>query len=243
MPIRAVVVGRTHLVRQQVAQSLSTLDFQVIECSELSEAGTALDAGRSALVVMDADGSAREWRALAARLASEHARTALVLLASRFGFDDAHRAMELKVAGVILKPFRKEEHTPRLLDLALRRMNLRARRSCPRFRLPETMAATLRDDRDARQWFPIRNIAESGAGVTTGSDVPGPPLVPGASFPLALLSLGDATIETFVSVIYCSDGIAGVSFSRFFDGPQKLFRILEERRIRALGVGGRKRKW
>ena len=222
---------------------MSALDFQVIECTELTEARTALDAGATALVVMDADGQAREWRALAAGVAAEHPTTAVVLLASRFGFEDAHQAMALKVAGVILKPFRKEEHTPLLLDMALRRMNLWARRSSPRLRLSETMAATLKDDEHGNLQFQIRNIAEGGAGVTTESDPQWSGLAPGASFPVAVLSLGDSTIELSVTCIYSTDGTAGVRFSRFYDSPRKLLALLEERRVRALGIGGRKRKW
>jgi DNA-binding NarL/FixJ family response regulator len=240
MPLKAVVLVKTLIVRQPVSQSLATLDFEVIEFTDLSEVMTRLEVTAPSLVVMDADGMAREWRMLAARLGA----APLVLLSSRFTFDDVHQAMALNVAGVILKPFRKEEHVPRLLDLALRQRNLKARRSYARFRAPETTEVVLKSSQEGiEESFPVRNIAQEGVKVNVQVGDPVTAFKAGAFIPMATLLLGDAQLEVAVDVIHRQDDIAGIRFSRFFDSSQKLIRLLEERQTRALGSQGRRRKW
>ena len=121
MSLRAAILGKILLVRQPIAQSLRAMDFEAFESSDFAEVISALDLTSPSLIVMDADGMSREWRMLAAGLGGKQGAAALVLVTSRFSFDDAHDAMALKVAGVIVKPFRSDQHAARLLDLALRR--------------------------------------------------------------------------------------------------------------------------
>ena len=229
MPLRVVIFGKTLLVRQPIAQSLGALDFQVFESASLPEVVSGLEMTAPVLVVMDADGIAREWRLVASALGAKRGAIALVLVASRFGFDDAHDALALKVAGVIVKPFRREEHTPRLLDIALRQANLKARRESPRFSLTPADAVTVES-------HPARNIAEGGALVQTS-------LEPGGFVPLATVAWGEARMETSLDVVHAGGGASGVRFSRVLSGAPKVMRMLEERRSRALGPQGKKRKW
>ncbi len=242
MPLKAMVLGKTLLVRQPIAQALSALDFQVTEAAELREAENGLEL--LSIVVMDVDGMAREWRMLAGSLHAGRSATALVLVASRFSFDDVHEAMALKVAGVIVKPFRKEEHVARILDLALRTLKIKARRSAPRYAIPETTKAVLTwsaGENSARA--EVGNIAEGGARLVMDTAEAGTAFTPGGFVPLAGLSWGDVQLEVNLDVIHREDDSAGVRFSRIYDGEHKLFRALEERRVRALGFHGRKRKW
>jgi DNA-binding NarL/FixJ family response regulator len=229
MPLRVVIFGKTLLVRQPIAQSLGALDFQVFESASLPDVVAGLDMTAPVLIVMDADGMAREWRLIASTLGAKRGASALVLVTSRFGFDDAHDAMALKVAGVIVKPFRREEHTPRLLDIALRQANRKARRGSPRFSLTPSDAASV----DSQT---VRNIAEGGALIETT-------LEPGRFVPLATMTWGDSRLETSLDVIHATGGAAGVHFSRVLAGASKFLRALEERRSRALGPQGKKRKW
>ena len=243
MSLRIVVLGKILLVRQPIAQSLGTLDFDIFESSDFAEVIASLDITKPSLVVMDADGMPREWRALAAALGARQG-AALVLLTSRFSFDDAHDALALRVSGVIVKPFRREEHTPRLLDLALRKMNLRARRASPRFAVPATTNSVLRlPTSDGEDVFPLKNIAEGGATIDMEAGAAGSSLAHGSLVPLATLSWGEVQLEAELSVVHRQVGAGGVRFSRFFDGAPKLFHALKERHARALGSHGRKRRW
>jgi CheY-like chemotaxis protein len=244
MPLRVVILGKVLLVRQPIAQSLGTLDLEVFESSDPAEVISNLDFTRPALVVMDADGMPREWRALAAILGARQGGASLVLVTSRFSFDDAHDAQALRVAGVIVKPFRREDHTPRLLDLALRTMNVRARRSVPRFAVPAAMNATLRFTvSDVEEVFPVKNIAEGGATIETETGGDKDSLAPGGLVPIAALSWGEVQIEAELRIVHREGNGGGVRFSRIFDATPKLFRALKERHARALGPQVGKRKW
>ena len=244
MPLKAIVLGRTLIVRQPIAQSLAALDFQVIEAPDLASVMTSLDLTTPSLVVMDADGMVREWRMLAAGLNARKGATALVLVTSRFSFDDVHEAMALGVAGVIVKPFRREEHTARLLDLALRKMKVRARRAAPRFAIPDATRAVLTSSRsEGEEAVEIRNIAEGGAKLNVESAGRGGVFEPGGFVPLATLTWGEFQVEVSLEVVYRKEESAGIRFSRIFDGHYRLVRALEERKVRALGVQVRKRKW
>ncbi len=177
-------------------------------------------------------------------MGAKQGAAALVLVTSRFSFDDAHDAQALRVAGVIVKPFRREEHTPRLLDLALRKMNTRARRAAPRFAIPLATNAVLRlPASNGEDVFPVKNIAEGGATIDMETGTAGSSLAPGSFVPLATLSWGDVQLEAELSVVHRKDNGSGVRFSRFFDGAPKLLRALKERHQRALGNHGRRRKW
>jgi len=240
MPLNAVVIGKTLLVRQPIAQSLETLDFHVIEASQVSETPPIFQVSMPALVVMDVDGMAREWRMLAAGLSARTGGSALVLLASRFNFDDVHDAQGLHVAGVIVKPFRREEHTERLIDLALRQRQLKPKRSAPRFAVPKDTKAELRIGQAGRvELFPVTNIGEGGAKIMGESgwepEQGGPPVT---------LSWGSVQLEASIELVHRQRDGAGIRFARIFDGAPKLGRALDERRARAFGpLGRKKRKW
>jgi PilZ domain len=181
---------------------------------------------------------------LAAYLGQKQRTAALVLLTSRFSFDDAHDAMVLRVAGVIVKPFRTGQHAARLLDLTLRQMNVRARRSSPRFAIPETMSAVLRlSGPDGEDAFPLKNISESGAKIDLDSRSVGSLIEPGKFFPLAALSWGDVQLEAAIDVVHTDARSAGIRFSRIFEGAPRFLRALRERQERAIGPQGIKRQW
>lgn len=244
MSLRVVILGKILLVRQPIAQSLGALDFEVFESSDLAEVVSNLDLTAPSLIVMDADGMAREWRLLAGSLGAKQGAAALVLVTSRFSFDDAHDALALRVAGVVVKPFRREEHSARLLDLALRKMNVRPRRASPRFAVPAAMNAVLRlPESEGGAVFPLKNIGEGGAAIDVETARAGPALDPGGFVPSADLSWGEVQLETAVDVVYREKNVAGIRFSRIFDGAPRLFRALKERQARALGPEEKKRKW
>jgi|GEM_PF-5434218 len=136
-----------------------------------------------------------------------------------------HDAMALRVAGVIVKPYRSSQHAARLLDLALRRMNVKARRSSPRFAIPETMSAVLGlSGSDGEVAFPLKNISESGATIDLDSRSVGSLIEPGRFFPLAALSWGDVQLEAAVDVVHSDTRTAGIRFSRIFEGAPRFHR-------------------
>jgi DNA-binding NarL/FixJ family response regulator len=258
--LRVVVQAATHLVRQPIAQSLSALGLAVREFADLAEMVARLNELSPELIVMDADGMARPWRTLAAGLGSARSGVeprprggveprprggvGLVLLASRFSFADAHDAQALGVAGVIMKPYRREEHAVRLLDIALARKGLRPRRAAPRTSLPEGEEAWFElslptgDER-----LPVNNIAEGGVAVGVVTTAANAALVEGENFPAATLVWGSLRLELSFVVAHTTAGTAGLRFIQVVEGWPRRARALEERFARAVGPLERKRRW
>ena len=129
-----------------------------------------------------------------------------------------------------MKPFRREEHTPRLLDVALRTMNVRARRAVPRFAVSAALNAELRlPVSDGEDVFPVKNIAEGGATIDTETGGGKASLAPGGLVPLATLSWGQVQLEAELRVVHREENAGGVRFSRIYHDAPKLLRALEER--------------
>ena len=144
----------------------------------------------------------------------------------------------------MVKPFRREEHTARLLDLALRKMKVRARRASPRFAVPATMNAVLSlSHSDGGEVFPVKNVAEGGAAIATETPGARSLLDPGRFVPMATLSWGEVQLEAACDIVYLGSNTAGIRFSRIFDGAARLLRALKERQARALGPQETRRKW
>lgn len=238
-----VILARTHLVRQPIAQSFVPLDLRVHEFSDPSDVVARLNTLSPDLLIMDADGMAREWRMLAAGLGMSRTSVALVLLTSRFSFEEAHQASAFNVSGVVVKPFRKEEHTARILDLALLKKGIRARRLSPRFSLAETSQARLPDTLSVDQhMLSVKNISEGGIAVSLETPDVVDAFCPGAFIPMATLARGESQATLSLEVVHGGEATAGMRFDRFFEGKQ-IFRALEEQHARAFGSQETKRKW
>ena len=243
MPL-VVVQAATHLVRQPIAHSLAALGIAVRELADLGEVVARLNDLSPDLIVMDADGMARAWRTLAAGLGGARGSVGLVLLASRFSFADAHDAQALGVAGVIMKPYRRNEHAAKLLDAVLARKGLRPRRSTPRVTLTEAEGAHLELSLPSgEEVLPVHTIAEGGIAVSAATRAAADALVEGERFPAASLVWGPLRLELSFDVVHAAGGIAGLRFIRVWEGWPQLARILGERRARALGPLERKRRW
>jgi DNA-binding NarL/FixJ family response regulator len=244
MLLQIVVQAAAHLVRQPVAQSLSALGISVREFTDLGEVVARLNDLSPDLIVMDADGMARRWRALAAGLGGVRGGVGLVLLAGRFSFADAHDAQALGVAGVIMKPYRREEHAARLLDAALARRDLRPRRLAPRIALPDGEGAFFELSLPSgEERLPVRNIAEGGVAVAASTPAASAALTEGEHFPSATLVWGALQLELSFDVAHATAGIVGLRFINVLEGWPQLVRTLGERLARAVGPLERKRRW
>jgi DNA-binding NarL/FixJ family response regulator len=245
MSLRSIVHVTAHLVRQPIVQSLRALDFEVNEAADLAGVVSILGSYAPDLIIMDADGMARQWRKLAAGLGGTQSNAGLVLLASRFSFEDAHDAQALQVAGVIMKPYRRAEHAVRLLDAALARRGLRARRTTPRLLLGLELdsEASLQVSLPAgEKTLAIRDIGEGGAAVNQEPYSVGA-FADGEFIPAATLTWGDVRVEAVCDVAYLGTDRAGLSFSRLYEGKARLSRAIDERLSKALGAVQRKRRW
>ncbi len=242
MPFDVIVLAGTHLVRQQLGHCLVPLGARIREFAAAEELLPRIESLPADLLVMDADGMGRSWR-LPARAAQLRGSPPVVLLGARFGFDEAHDALALGVSAVVLKPFRREEHTGRLYDLVLKHRRIKPRRSEPRFVLDDGAPVRLDyQDRDGEGSGLVAEANRGGISVAVASGRED--RLPAGSFvPEATLSVGDTVAHLSAHVVHRADDRAGLRVHEWGEGRQKMLRLFEELASRAFGARRDKRKW
>ena len=244
MPLRVVVQSPAHLVRQPVAQALAAYGVAVREFADLGEVVARVNELSPDLIVVDADGAPRQWRALVAGLGGLHGRVGVVLLAGVVSFDDAHDAQALGIAGIIRKPFRGAAHASRLVDAALARRGIRPRRAFPRCPLDGASEAFLEialpsgDERLA-----LWNISKGGAAAAVSSAEARAALRDGEYFPAATIDWGEAHLVLSFRVRHLDDNVAGLQFLSVVDGAPQLAHALAGRFTRTIGPLENRHRW
>ena len=244
MPLSVVVQSPAHLVRQPVAQSLAALGLLVREFADLGEAVARLNELSPDLIVVDADGAPRQWRTLVSGLGGARGRVGVVLLSGRVSFDDAHDAQSLGISGIIKKPYRGTEHATRIVDAALARRGLRARRSHPRCRLDGGTDAVLEVALPAgAERLALWDISNVGAGAADATAEARAALRAGEYFPAASLDWGDVHLVLSFRVAHVTGEVAGLQFISVADGAPRLAHALSDRFARAIGPRENRNRW
>jgi FixJ family two-component response regulator len=158
-----VIVSRINLVRQAIAERIALLGADVREYAETSAALGILREVIPEAMVIDVEDVPWSWRPLVTELAATHRRVRIVLLARRMGIDEASEAKHLGVAGVILKPFREEEHMVRLFELLCHATGARLRRAQPRYYPESDLHSMLAMPGALSTLYRIVNISQGGA--------------------------------------------------------------------------------
>lgn len=238
------VLASTHLVRQSVTQALAPLGFLTREFTDLAELALGVNRIAPRLVVVDIDGLEGRWRALAAALRGSQQRPALILLAARFGFEEAHEALALGVSGMILKPFRKEDHTARLSDLFLKSLDLRPRRAAPRFIPPRDGLAYLRYvGSRGEERAELTGLSLGGLSVRAPKTAAEEGLGRGVNLSQATLLLEEGQVPLSVQVMHCDAERIGLRVLRLYDGRRAFLRVVAAQHARAFGAGGKRNRW
>jgi DNA-binding NarL/FixJ family response regulator len=244
MSCTVAILATTHLVRQSIAQAVAPLGFRTFEFTDLANLVRRVNEVAPQLVVVDIDGLEGRWRALAAALRGSQERVALVLLAGRFGLDEAHEALALGVSGMILKPFRKEEHTARLSELFLKTQGLRPRRTAPRFVPPEESAAQLQyAGATGEEQAPVADLSLGGLGLRPEGSAPGTMPSPGSNVKGAMLLLDGGEVPLSALVVHRTGGRVGLRVLRLLEGRPVFLRAVESQHTRAFGAGGKRNRW
>ncbi len=238
------VLASTHLVRQSVSQALAPLGFLTSEFSDLAELALGVNRIAPRLVVVDIDGLEGRWRALAAALRGSPQRLALILLAARFGFEEAHEALALGVSGMILKPFRKEDHTARLSDLFLKSLDLRPRRAAPRFVPPRDGPAYLRYfGSRGEERAELTGLSLGGLSVRAPKKAVEAGFGRGVNLSRATLLLEEAEVPLSVQVMHCDEEQMGLRVLRLYQGRPVFLRLVAAQHARAFGAGEKRNRW
>ncbi len=244
MTCTVAVLASTHLVRQSVAQALAPLGFLTREFTDLGELALGVNRIAPQLVVVDIDGLEGRWRALAAALRGSPQRPALILLGTRFGFEEAHEALALNVAGMILKPFRKEDHTARLSDLFLRSLELHPRRAAPRFVPPQGGPAYLRyRGPRGNQRAELSGLSLGGLSIRAPKAAAETVFRRGLDLGQMALELEGAEAVLSVQVIHGDAETIGLRILRLYGGRAAFLRVVAAQHARAFGAGGKRNRW
>lgn len=244
MSCTVAVLASTHLVRQSVTQPLAPLGFLTREFTDLAELALGVNRIAPRLVVLDADGLEGRWRALAAALRGSPQRPALVLLASRFGFEEAHEALALGVAGMILKPFRREDHTARLSDLILQSLDLHPRRAAPRFVPPRDGPLYLRyQGLRGEQRAELTGLSLGGLSIRAPRTAAETVFRRGLDLGRMSLLLEGAEVPLSVQVIHREAETIGLRILRLYGGRAVYLRVVAAQHARAFGAGGKRNRW
>jgi len=245
MPCTVAILAAAHLVRQPIATALAPLGFVTYEFSELSELVLSVNQVAPQMVVVDIDGLQGKWQALATALQGGQRRVALVLLAGRLGFEEAHEALALGVAGIILKPFLKAEHTARLSELCLKARGLRPRRSEPRFTLPgDAPLFLLHSGPRGEERYETADVSKAGLGIRLPAAGAEAGTEPAGSLLLGALTLAEAKVRLSARVVHRSAERIGLRVLKLQEGKQAWRRQVEAQHARAFGAGGKKRnRW
>lgn len=245
MPCTVAILAPAHLVRQPIASALAPLGFVTHEFSELSELVLSVNQVAPNLVVADIDGLKGKWKALAAALQGGQRRVALVLLAGSLGFEEAHEALALGVAGIILKPFLKAEHTARLSELCLRTRGLRPRRSEPRFTpTGDTPLFVLHTGPHGEERYETADLSRAGLGILAPAAGVEAGAEPAGSLLRGALTLAEAEVRLSARVVHRSAERIGLRVLELHEGKQAWRRQVEAQHARAFGAGGKKRnRW
>jgi DNA-binding NarL/FixJ family response regulator len=241
MTFRVAIVANTHLVRQPVAACLLPIGARVHEFAELTHLLTDINAIDPEIVLIDVDGLQQGWRAFAAAMRGSPRPALVVLLGTRFDFEDAHEALALGVASIILKPYRREDHTERLYDLVLKLQRVRPRRREPRLVPSESLSPRLDyEEQQGRGIAGVRDLSSEGICV----DLPdGDGLRPGSFVGQATLAVRERTSSFTAHVIHRASGRAGLRVRTWHEGRQHWMRLLEDLHTRAFGTRRANRRW
>ncbi len=238
------ILAPTHIVRQSVAQALAPLGFLTGEFTDLAELALGVNRIAPRLVVVDIDGLEGRWQALAAALRGSPQRPALILLAARFGFEEAHEALALGVAGMILKPFRKEDHTARLSDLFLKSLDLHPRRAAPRFVPPRDGPAYLRyQGPRGEQKAELAGLSLGGLSIRAPMAAAEKVFQRGLAPGRMTLLLERAEVPLSVQVIHGDAETIGLRILRLYGGRAAFLRVVAAQHARAFGAGGKRNRW
>jgi DNA-binding response OmpR family regulator len=229
-----VVVSRLNLVRQGISGRLALLGASVREYQETSAALRILHEVIPEIMVIDVEDAAWSWRPLLTELASTQRNVRVVLLARRMGIDEASEAKHLGVAGVILKPFREEEHMGRLFELLCEVQGARRRRANLRYYLEPESQPMLTMPGALSTLYRVVNVSRGGACVASSKEGLRE-LEDGKGEVAARLAIGGVHVAVACNVVYRAHELTGLRFVSTTSGRAELVEHLAALQGRIFG--------
>jgi hypothetical protein len=229
-----VVVSRLNLVRQGICGRLALLGASVREYQETSAALRILNEVIPEIMVVDVEDAPWSWRPLVTELASAQRKVRVVLLARRMGIDEASEAKHFGVAGVILKPFREEEHMGRLFELLCEVQGARRRRATLRYYPEPESQPMLTMPGALSTLYRVVNVSTGGACIASSKGGLRQ-LEDGPGEVSTRLSIGGVHLGVTCTVAYRAGELTGVRFVPTTSGRAELVGHLASLQSRIFG--------
>jgi DNA-binding response OmpR family regulator len=206
----------------------------VHEYAEISSALKILQEIVPEIIILDVEDDLRSWRLLVAGLVSAQRRVRIVLMARRMGIDEAAEAKRLGVAGVILKPFREEEHVGRLVELMNDARSVKPRRQHVRYYPEAESQSMLTMPGPLSTLYRIVNV--SLGGVCLAASKSGLRDLDGAGNEAPVrLSTGGIHLGVTCRVVHRSEELMGVQFLSMTSGRPDFLEHLGSLQSRVFG--------
>jgi DNA-binding response OmpR family regulator len=240
------VISKSLLLRRWITRTLRLVGFTAFGLSHFDALFHGLDRRLPDIVLIDTAGQELPWKALVGLLKIFSRRSRVVLLAAGMNVERAVEAAGSGVAAILVKPYRAQRHTERILDLLLEARGTAPKRLRPRFS-PAPEADLRLDYLPIDDWlaFPmgIDNISEKGAQLRLPHDEYAGELQPGeAGFP-ATLAIGTVRISLNLRVVHREERTVGVVFEGLGTHRRVLDSFIEDMRSQTLGDGTASRGW
>jgi FixJ family two-component response regulator len=240
------VVSKSLLLRRSITSRLNLVGVTVFAHAHFDALFQGSHPPQPDIVLIDTTGQELPWKALVSLLKIFSGRSRAVLLAASMNVDQAMEAGASGVRAILIKPYKAEQHTGRILDLLLEAHRITPKRLQPRFS-PVAEAELRVDYLPMDDWllFPVLvdNISEKGAQLHMPYGEYAGEFQPGSSGFPATLAIGTARISLNLRVVHREGETVGVAFDGLGTGRRVLDSFIEDMRRQALGDGGSRRRW
>jgi DNA-binding response OmpR family regulator len=240
------VISKSLLLRRSIDRRLGLLGVTVCGYTHFDSLFQGSGRLQPDIILIDTADQELPWKALVslARIFSRQSR--IVLLAASMNVAQTVEAAERGVAAILIKPYRAEGHTGRILDLLLQARGIEPKRLQPRF-TPNSGAKLRMDYLPVSDWpaFPMEviNISRKGAQLHLPYGEYAWELQPGRSGFPAALAVAMAQISLNLRVVYRERRSVGVVFDGPGSGSGVLDTVIHDLRSQVVEGGASRRFW
>jgi hypothetical protein len=240
------VVSRSLLLRRSIDRRLGLLGVTVFGYDHFDSLFQGNGRLQPEVVLIDTAGQELPWEALVSLLRIFSGQSRIVLLAASMNVAQTVQAAERGVAAILIKPYRAEGHTGRILDLLLQARGIEPKRLQPRF-TPDGGVQLSMDYLPMSDWpaFPmeVKNISGKGARLRLPCGEYAGELKPGmAGFP-ATLTIAAKKISLTLRVAHRERQTIGVVFGGSGRGLAVLENFIHSLSTEVFGEAGGQRRW
>ena len=246
MDLNIVVISKLHLIRQSFLQRFKSLGFNVYLFADIQEPVQRFNFINPDIILMDGDGSEKEWKLLLKGISAAQKKITFILLKSGISIDEANEAIALGVSGIILKPFNPTEHIKKIIEIIYNNRSYVLKRDNPRFYPDIDDRGTLKyfdSGKNELVTFSVINISRRGALLQLIHPPVKEELQPGYRIIDAELNIHNMELKIICSILHRKEQFLGIIFEDIRSGKNELYKFLDTLANNIFGTVRLKGKW